>query len=408
MFSKKKFVCVVLILGLMLSLFSSCKQDQSNPGQSATVEPTPVRELTEEEKKMKEYFEKSIINEGDFSRIAKVMKKAKDGAPITIGAIGGSITAGANASDFGKTSYGPLVRDWWESKFPGTTFIFVNAGVGATNSVYGAHRVQNDLLSKNPDFVMVEFCVNDNGAANIDESYEGLIRQILNSSNKPGVIALSMMGSKGDNCQDRHLPICQNYGIPMVSYRDALWPEIKAGNMTWQDLSNDDVHPMDIGHKYASGLIIGMLERIYSQLDSIQEPNYDLPAPVTENGFEKAEIVSAASLKLISQGNWKKVGTSYECSEKGDPLILEVDCGYLYVNYMAYNDKTGGRASVRIDDGRKYNLSADFDGGWGNYLKIDTLLRADAPGKHTLTFNYTDTRKGRKIRIDNFMISNME
>jgi lysophospholipase L1-like esterase len=56
----------------------------------------------------------------------------------------------------------------------------VNAGIGDTDSQYGALRVQRDVLSYNPDLVVVEFAVNDNAGAlgqllNGD-TYEGLVR----------------------------------------------------------------------------------------------------------------------------------------------------------------------------------------------------------------------------------------
>ena len=106
---------------------------------------------------------------------------------LTIGVIGGSITAGARASDFYKTAYAPLVAEWFREKFPDVEVRFVNAGIGATNSVFGAHRVDQDLLTAKPDFVIVEFSVNDRDEMRAKSSYEGLIRKILKSEGKPAV-----------------------------------------------------------------------------------------------------------------------------------------------------------------------------------------------------------------------------
>jgi hypothetical protein len=51
----------------------------------------------------------------------------------------------------------------------------VNAGIGATDSDYGSLRAQRDVLSKNPDLVIIEFAVNDiGGDTTLDDTYEGL------------------------------------------------------------------------------------------------------------------------------------------------------------------------------------------------------------------------------------------
>lgn len=50
-------------------------------------------------------------------------------------------------------------KDIWlaEKVFPNTEFDYVNAGIGATDSQFGAARVQEDLLQRLPDLVFVEF-----------------------------------------------------------------------------------------------------------------------------------------------------------------------------------------------------------------------------------------------------------
>jgi lysophospholipase L1-like esterase len=118
------------------------------------------------------------------------MAKAQRGEKITVAVIGGSITAGAKASVPGKR-YGNLVADWWRETFPKAEVAFVNAGIGATGSNYGALRASRDLLSHRPDFVVVEYSVNDGDTQEAAETLEGLIRQILSQPNTPAVVELS-------------------------------------------------------------------------------------------------------------------------------------------------------------------------------------------------------------------------
>ena len=58
---------------------------------------------------------------------------------MTVAVIGGSITQGAKASS-AEHRYGELVAQSWREKFPAALIKFVNAGIGATGSDYGAMR----------------------------------------------------------------------------------------------------------------------------------------------------------------------------------------------------------------------------------------------------------------------------
>lgn len=82
------------------------------------------------------------------------MNKAKAGEPITVATIGGSITYGSSSSDRTTKSYSALFRDWWIATFPNSTITHVNAGIGATTSHLGIHRLDDHVLAKNPDVCM--------------------------------------------------------------------------------------------------------------------------------------------------------------------------------------------------------------------------------------------------------------
>jgi hypothetical protein len=97
---------------------------------------------------------RSLVRTGDRARMQRVMVRASQGDPVTVAVIGGSITAGAAATQQEKR-FGNLVAQWWRLNFPRAKIRFVNAGIGATGSDYGALRAERDLLSKQPDFVVV-------------------------------------------------------------------------------------------------------------------------------------------------------------------------------------------------------------------------------------------------------------
>ena len=89
--------------------------------------------------------EKGMINRGNWNRIKKCMRRAREGKAITTGFLGGSITQGSLSSK-PETCYAYLVYKWWKEKFPQSEVTFINAGIGGTTSQFGDARVEDHLL----------------------------------------------------------------------------------------------------------------------------------------------------------------------------------------------------------------------------------------------------------------------
>ena len=190
---------------------------------------------------------RGLVSEGDTSRLRAVFEKARRGEPVTVAAIGGSITAGGRQTQDPANRYIQQVAKWFESHFPNSKIVFVNAGIGGTNSFYGAMRLQHDVLAKKPDLVIVEWAVNNLAGKDFAESYEGVLRQLLRAPGNIAVIELFFMHKDGENAQMWQEILGRHYGLPMVSFRDALWPEFTSGRAQWEDLYADVVHPKDEG-----------------------------------------------------------------------------------------------------------------------------------------------------------------
>ena len=135
-------------------------------------------------------FDQGMINRGNWKKIKECMKKAERGEDITTGFLGGSITQGSLSST-PQTCYAYLVYEWWKKKFPESEITFVNAGIGGTTSQFGVSRVKEHLLSYQPDFVLIEFAVNDENTEFFEETYEGLVRTTLSDACRPAVLQAS-------------------------------------------------------------------------------------------------------------------------------------------------------------------------------------------------------------------------
>ena len=150
---------------------------------------------------------KSIVSKGNSVRVANVIRKGMRAEDITIGVIGGSVTAGT-ASTRGN-AYANVIQEWLKSTFPESRINLINAGKGATNSMVGVHRIQPDLLSRKPDLVVVEYAVNDGSNTDIQEAYENIIRRVLKSG--AAVILLFINREHGESVQDTQEKIGKHY-----------------------------------------------------------------------------------------------------------------------------------------------------------------------------------------------------
>ncbi len=357
-------------------------------------------------------LEHAVVSLGDTARVQAALAKARRGEDVTIGVLGGSITQGASASKE-ENRYGNLVAQWWRETFPKARIEFVNAGIGATGSDIGTHRVGKHLLARHPDFVVVEYAVNDPNTPAAAETLEGVLRQILKQPNHPAVLLMFMMNNAGANAQEQHAPIGAHYGLPMLSFRDALWPEIQAGRLKWEDVEADIVHPNDRGHAYAARFVTNVLQQILKQLppDAQLPAIAPLPAAKTANAFEDGAFFSAKTLTPLRNDGWEAFddpgfgpffGTAWKSAQPGSTLEFELDSRAVSVLFYRVKGATG-IAEASVDGGTPVKMDAWFDQTWGGYTPMQLIARDLPAGKHRLTIKLLDEKNpgssGHEFRV---------
>ena len=334
-----------------------------------------------------EIFSRSLVTTGDTARLHRALVKARRGETVSLGVIGGSITQGAMASR-PERRYGDLVAAWWRKTFPQAKIEFVNAGIGATGSDYGALRARRDLLSHHPDFVIAEYAVNDTDNDAAAETLEGLVRQILGEPNSPAVMLLFTMNQAGGNAQKAHAKVGRHYGLPMVSFRDALWPEIEQGRLKWTDVEADAVHPNDRGHEYCARFIIHLLDKELAEIGTgaalrqIQPP----PTPLFSDLFEHVALLEADALKPVTNQGWsyEATRTSGKCWKTDQPgSAVEFNIEGKVILVMDWHIKGPmGHASVQVDDLPPVVREAWYDQTWGGYRMTTVVARDLKPVQH--------------------------
>lgn len=361
--------------------------------------------------------EKGFVNLGNLSRVEKVMKKALSGESITVGMIGGSITQGALSSN-PETCYAYLVYQWWAETFKNTTVKYVNGGIGGTTSQFGVARVESDLLKYNPDFIIVEYSVNDSRNDLFKETYEGLVRKILLHSNEPALFILNnVQYNDGVNAQEIHNEIGRGYSLPIVSVKDSLYAEVKAGRINASDLTPDDLHPNDLGHRLVADMVIYALNNIYNMVvEGFIDKAYSLPEhTITKNrymdslrynnknikpelkGFESDEVIQEHITDIFRNG-WKG-------RKVGDALHFEVTGGMISVQFRKSVKRIAPKA-IAIIDGDNENaieLDGNFEQTWGDCLYLQDLLVGGEVKRHTLDIVITHADK--ESDLDFYLVS---
>jgi len=257
--------------------------------------------------------------------LSNVFAKLQAGQEVRIAYFGGSITAADGWR--GKT------LQWFRERYPAATVVEVNAAIGGTGSDLGVHRFEQDVLSKKPDLVFVEFAVNDGGSEpiNIWRAMEGIIRQAWRQDPSIDICYVYTMVADFATDYDKGLfPRATSademraayYGIPSISvaYPTAemarvgkLWftPRKDAdGNdiappadvVIWSD---DNVHPRDAGHEIYAQTI---QEQLAAWEAGAEAKPHELKAPWVDDNWESARLAPLAPAMLTP--GWKVMSTT--------------------------------------------------------------------------------------------------
>lgn len=346
------------------------------------------------------------------TRLKNLMKRAAKGESLVIGFLGGSITQGSLSST-PKTCYAYLVYEWWKKSFPNAAFSFVNGGIGGTTSHYGGARAWKDVLCYRPDIVTVDFSVNDDANEFFEETYEGTLRRLLAAPFAPAVVVLNnVFYDTGKNAQDYHNRIADHYGIPHVSIKDTVYPDVESGKIVRADITPDNLHPNDKGHRLVADEICKLLDSIKEELEKedtegkIIETNdlASLPAPLTENAYEHSRLIQIQDNEAILDGFLvdpiEKKGmldifkNGWTAAHTNDKISFEIECSCLAVQYRKSVQQPVPKAKAVIDGDEAHAviLDGNFTEDWGDCLYLEPLLHHAEKKVHRIEITVTDAK----------------
>ncbi|MCR5816728.1 MAG: SGNH/GDSL hydrolase family protein [Ruminococcus sp.] len=355
---------------------------------------------------------RSIHFEGDTTRLANKLKEAKENQDKTCNIVflGDSITAGSSAAGT-KYNFVGLFTEWWKTNYNKKTVV-TNAGIGATNTYFGVHRTDRDVLSYEPDIIFIEF-INDSGDMFYQKTTDSLVRKCLAYKSNPAVVLVEMSLEGGGNAHEQHVPVAEKYGVPVLSYHDAIYPEVEAGNINFKSsagrpgdkdgLSPDGTHPNNAGHAMVAQMIENFIDKVAATADSAGEitPFDPESESLTGDIYKNAHIVDTSTpdeykseLKGFAEEStpWN-FQNGWSASKAGDTMTFEMEfrnLGMLY--YKTVKGETGS-VEVSVDGGDGVVVNGDFPNGWGDYTADTEIYTSDESAKHTVTVKVLDGDK---------------
>ncbi len=193
--------------------------------------------------------------------------------------------------------------------FPDCAFDFINAGIGGTDSAYGAFRLEEDGFHRGAvDLLFLEFAVNDKTNKDRLRGMEGIIRRARTLN--PGIdivvqyfadttnLAFLRKGEDGPVIAD-HERVARHYGLPVVHQAREVAGLVDAETIGWKDFATDSCHPTPDGH----GLYAARLGRFLATAwagppgEPVAAPA--LPAPLDSRCFESGRFVPYAAARIL-------------------------------------------------------------------------------------------------------------
>lgn len=192
--------------------------------------------------------------------LPKTVAKLKSGQPLKLVAFGDSITAGGEASSV-DLQFPSLYAKHLQRKFPRARVTLENGATGGDNTVMGLARLNEKVLTRQPDLVLVAFGMNDHntpGGVPVEQFKANLEAIVDRIREKTGaeVILLSTFPPNPDwhyssHRMDEYAKATKQAAADRkAAYADVygVWEKVLARKDPPSLLGNNINHPTDFGH----------------------------------------------------------------------------------------------------------------------------------------------------------------
>lgn len=245
--------------------------------------------------------------------------------------------------------------------------------------------------------------------------YESLIRRILSVKKNPALIEIFMSDCNFNNVQEQQIEIGKRYNLPMISFRNAIYQEIKANKLEWNQVSDDEIHPNDYGHFIIAELLIDFINNIINNLDGQGKDKVELGAPLYGYKYISGKILNNKNLQVSYVNDFLEDNEGFQVFKEGwryisdnggkATLIFEVEGKNIFLLYKKSIKKTAGKLHVKVDGTKAMLVNTYFKGGWGEYAETRILVNDLEIGKHKVEIRVVDEEKPVEVRVMGLLVS---
>jgi sialidase-1 len=342
--------------------------------------------------------------------------------------MGGSITEAGGWRD--------SVCHYLTSRFPNTSFEFINAGISSTGSTPGAFRFSEDVLSKGPvDLLFEEAAVNDptNGFSGKYQlrGMEGIIRHALSANPLMDIVMMHCVDP--DKLVDygngvvpevirQHERVAEHYRTNTIHLAREVYERIKAGEFTWKE-DFKDLHPSPFGHGVYARTIRSFMSAAFDEAEHKQPRPHRLPKVIDPASYSMgryASLLDATDLKGFRiVDSWRPSDGAGTRKRYVSVPVLEGTAPGSELTFR-FNGKAVGLCITSGPDAGvvEYEIDGRIRGTkqlhtkWSQSLHLPwyVILEDELKnGPHTLRLKISgeqdDRSKGHAVRIHHFLVN---
>ena len=362
--------------------------------------------------------------------LANTQIRFAPGNSVRVAFLGGSITQ--------MTGWRDLVCEDLQTRFPDTTFEFIQAGVASMGSTPGAFRLARDVFGQGQvDLLFVEAAVNDstNHRSSVEHirGMEGIVRHARTRNPAIDIIMLHFVDpEKMESCNAGQTPevivnherVAEHYRLPSIDLAREVTERIAAGEFTWSgDFKN--LHPSPFGHNVYLQSIQRLFDLAWAEPRPAHIADYPLPDaqldPFSYTNGKILPIANASDLNAFQQlEHWRPddgkgtrpgfvdvpmlvantPGASLRFAFEGTAIGLWVAAG-----------PDAGVIEFRIDNGppQQMDLYTDWSAmlhlPWAYVLAADLKSTAHTLDLRVLASKPDRERGGNAVRIAHFLVN---
>lgn len=331
-------------------------------------------------------------------------QKLRKGEPLTIAFLGGSITQAPG--------YRVQFEEWLRKTYPAVKLNTINAGIGGTGSDLGVVRIDEQVLSHNPDLVFVEFAVNDakTDSLQIVRSMEGIVRKIRTHAPTTEICFLYTTNKaqeetilSGTHWRSARImeQVATHYGIPSISMDFAVASLVRQNKLVMHALkgmnygekirfTEDGTHPGEEGHRVYTQTISEAFPKLTT---ATYKASDTLPQPYCKTNYETASMYNIEKSWLSA--NWKQEGDAFDLTKRFKayfPLLTVTDSSRETITFRFKGTHIGlfdvmgpGSACLKVYiDELPVQVIPRFD-GYCTYYRTNYFWLPQLPyGEHTV------------------------